>query len=225
VRSDLLELSIGFQIYNDLWQLHKSHPRTYLEGPEGEERYSSNLSLISALYGGVWSTPRSVRFTPGKDTQYPLNRSLGGSQGRSGRARKISPPPGFDPWIVQRVVSRCTDWAILAHPLISVTAITLHSSFSRTNFLTLSYTFILQHNASASTNKHNSSPLIKNCALPNDFIEYECCRLRKLVFGSKWPVVVPIVTTACLGDRILSRSGSDWWNFKEVKEYENCRKS
>jgi hypothetical protein len=35
------------------------------EGTAGE--YSSTLSLTSALDGGVWSTPRPGRFTPGKD--------------------------------------------------------------------------------------------------------------------------------------------------------------
>ena len=33
---------------------------------------------------------------PGK-TRYPLYRRLGGPQGGSGRLRKISPQPGFDP--------------------------------------------------------------------------------------------------------------------------------
>jgi hypothetical protein len=47
---------------------------------------------------------------PGK-TWYPLNRRLGGPHGRSGRVRKISPPPGFDPRTVQPVNSRYTDWA------------------------------------------------------------------------------------------------------------------
>jgi len=42
--------------------------------------------------------------SPGK-TRYPLYRRLGGTQGRSGRVRKISPPPGFDPRIVQPVAS------------------------------------------------------------------------------------------------------------------------
>jgi hypothetical protein len=41
---------------------------------------------------------------PGK-TRYPLYRKLGGHQGRSGRVRKISPPPGFDPRTVQPVES------------------------------------------------------------------------------------------------------------------------
>jgi hypothetical protein len=48
-------------------------------------------------------------------TRYPLYRSLGRPQGRSGRVRKISPPPGFDPRTVQLVASRYTDYAIPAH--------------------------------------------------------------------------------------------------------------
>jgi len=45
-----------------------------------------------------------------RKTQYPLFRRLGGPQGRSGRLRKISPPPGFHPRTVQLVASRYTDW-------------------------------------------------------------------------------------------------------------------
>jgi hypothetical protein len=41
--------------------------------------------------------------------RYPLYTMLGGTQGRSGRVRKISPPPGFDPRTVQPVASRYTD--------------------------------------------------------------------------------------------------------------------
>jgi hypothetical protein len=48
-------------------------------------------------------------------TRYPLLGRLGGPQGRCGRARKISPPPGFDPRTLQPVASRYTDWAIPAH--------------------------------------------------------------------------------------------------------------
>jgi hypothetical protein len=57
-------------------------PRTGLEGPE-VERYSSTLSLTSALYGDGWSTPRPGRFTPGRETQYPLYRRQGVPRGRS----------------------------------------------------------------------------------------------------------------------------------------------
>ena len=38
-----------------------------------------------------------------------------GPQGRSGRVKKISPPPGFDPWTVHPIASRYTDWAIPSH--------------------------------------------------------------------------------------------------------------
>jgi hypothetical protein len=44
----------------------------------------------------------------------PPGKRLGGAQGRSGRLRKISPPPGFDPLTVQPVASRYTDYAIPA---------------------------------------------------------------------------------------------------------------
>ena len=47
---------------------------------------------------------------PGK-TWYPLCRRLAGPQSQSGQVRKISPPPGFDPWTVQPLGSRYTDYA------------------------------------------------------------------------------------------------------------------
>ena len=46
------------------------------EGPEGKKRYSSTLSLTSALDAGEWSTPRPGRFTPLEKTRYPLYRRL-----------------------------------------------------------------------------------------------------------------------------------------------------
>jgi hypothetical protein len=52
---------------------------------------------------------------PPEKTRYPLYRRLGGPQNRSGRVRKISPPPEFDPWTVHPVASRYTHWAIPAH--------------------------------------------------------------------------------------------------------------
>jgi hypothetical protein len=44
--------------------------------------------------------------------RYQLYRRLGKPQSRSGRVRKISPPPGFDPRTVQLVAIRYTDYAI-----------------------------------------------------------------------------------------------------------------
>ena len=62
--------------------------------------------------GGQHHAPAAL--PPGK-TRYPLYRRLGGPQSRSGRVRKISPPPGFDPLTFQSVESPYTDWAIPAH--------------------------------------------------------------------------------------------------------------
>jgi hypothetical protein len=56
-----------------------------------------------------WLAPHPGRFTPGKETRYPLYRRLGGPQDRSGRLWKISPPPAFDPRTVQPVASRYTE--------------------------------------------------------------------------------------------------------------------
>jgi hypothetical protein len=86
----------------------KVHPRTGHEGPEGEQRYISTLSLTSALDGGEWSTPHPAHFTTGKDPVY----GLGGPQDRSGWVQKISPhptPTGLDPRTVQPIVSHYTD--------------------------------------------------------------------------------------------------------------------
>jgi hypothetical protein len=69
--------------------------------------------------GGQRHAPAA--FPPGK-TRHPLYRRLGGSHGRSGRVRKISPPQGFDPRTVQPVASRYTDWAIRAHEKITQTS-------------------------------------------------------------------------------------------------------
>jgi hypothetical protein len=59
---------------------------------------------LSARRGWVVSaTPQPLY--PGKDP-VPIVQMLGGPQGWSGRVRKISPLPGFDPRTVQPVVSR-----------------------------------------------------------------------------------------------------------------------
>ena len=78
-----------------------------------EQATKATLSLILALDGSGWLTRRSGRFTLGM-TQYPFYRRLGGPQGRSGWVRKILLPPGFDPWTVQPVASRYTDYAVPA---------------------------------------------------------------------------------------------------------------
>jgi hypothetical protein len=64
--------------------------------------------------GGQRQAPAAL---PQGKSRYPLYRRLSGPQGRCGRVRKISPPPGFGPRTVQPVASRYTDWAIPVHPL------------------------------------------------------------------------------------------------------------
>ena len=67
--------------------------------------------------GAVGRHHSPAALPPGK-IRYPLYRRLGGPHGRSGRVRKISPPPELDPRTVQPVASRYTDWAIPAHSVL-----------------------------------------------------------------------------------------------------------
>ena len=61
--------------------------------------------------GGQRHAPAAL---PLGKTQYPLYWRLGGPPCGSGRVRKISPQPEFDPQAVQPVASRYTDYAIPA---------------------------------------------------------------------------------------------------------------
>ena len=60
---------------------------------------------------GVGGQRHALAALPPGMTRYSLYRRLGGPQGQSGRVRKISPPPGFDPQTIQHVANRYTDWA------------------------------------------------------------------------------------------------------------------
>ena len=99
--------------------LSKVKVKFILEQAMKTQRYSSNLSLTSALDMGGLSTPNLGPFTSRK-TRYPLYSRLGGLQGRSGGVRKISPPRGFDLRTFQPVQSRCTDWAIQSRECLAV---------------------------------------------------------------------------------------------------------
>jgi hypothetical protein len=87
--------------------------------------------------GGQRHAPAA--FPPGK-TRYPLFRRLGGPQGWSGRVRKISPPPGFDPLTAQPVASRYTDWAIPARSIIIVAIIIIINEIPRVIHSLMLYT-------------------------------------------------------------------------------------
>jgi hypothetical protein len=75
--------------------------------------------LILALNGGEWSASWPGRFTPpprGESARYPLDRTQGRPQSRSGRGakEKIKPAPaGNRVPVVQLVASHCTNWATL----------------------------------------------------------------------------------------------------------------
>ena len=63
---------------------------------------------------GVGGQRHALAALPPGKTLFLVYRKLGEPQGRFGRVWKISPPAGFDPWTVQPVAYRYTDWAILA---------------------------------------------------------------------------------------------------------------
>jgi hypothetical protein len=77
--------------------------------------YSSNMPLTSELNrggGGLSVQSHSPADLPPEMSQYPLNRRLGWPQSRFALVPEKSPPPGFDPQIVQPVASRYTNYAI-----------------------------------------------------------------------------------------------------------------
>ena len=86
----------------------KGHPITGHEGPEGELRYSSTLSLTSVLDSVSGHSLVPTALLPGK-TRYPLYNRLDGPQGLSERVRKISPNTRYDPRTLQPLASRYTD--------------------------------------------------------------------------------------------------------------------
>ena len=63
----------------------------------GEYKYSSTLSLTSALDGVSGLRHAPGPFTHGKNSRYPLYIRVGGSQGRSGRRGKPRPHRGSSP--------------------------------------------------------------------------------------------------------------------------------
>jgi hypothetical protein len=126
----------------------KGHFRTGHEGPEGEYKYKATPSLTSAL-DGVGVLRHVPAALPAGKTRYPLYRRLGVPQARSGRVRKISPWPGFDPWIVQPVASRYTNrdiptlisgtaLSVISGTALSVISVTILSVISGTSLSVIS---------------------------------------------------------------------------------------
>ena len=99
-RNSTVQMCISFQLTLEPSTAWSSPQHTPWRSKGGEQKNSSTLSLTSELDGGGWSTPGPGRFEAGKNTRYPLYRTLGGHQGLSGQVRKIWPPPVFDPQAV-----------------------------------------------------------------------------------------------------------------------------
>jgi len=74
--------------------------------PSGGADVQLYFSNIEAIRGWVVKVILTGRFTLRKETLCPLYRMLGELQGRSGRVRKISAPPGLDPWTLEPVAIR-----------------------------------------------------------------------------------------------------------------------
>jgi hypothetical protein len=77
--------------------------------------FNSGLNGLSSALDGLCGRRHAPTALPSVKTLYPYYKRLGGAQGRSGRVRKLSPSPGFDPSTVQPVESGYTDWAIPLH--------------------------------------------------------------------------------------------------------------
>jgi hypothetical protein len=73
---DLTAIGVGFPLLLKVKVKIKFTLELATKAQRGGERYSSTLSLTSALVGGGWSKPRLGRFTPGEETPYPLYRRL-----------------------------------------------------------------------------------------------------------------------------------------------------
>lgn len=83
----------------------------------GGLQVSRHPFLTSVLSEGEWSKPRPGRVTPWKGSWYPLLKSLGEPDGRSGRMwRKVNllSLPRFEPLNVQAITSRNNGYAIPA---------------------------------------------------------------------------------------------------------------
>jgi len=89
------------QIHTFVSTLQEPRPGTCHEGSSWKKRYSSTLSLTTAIDRGAWSTPRPGRFNHGKYTRYPLYRKLGGQQSWFWWVLNMSPTRRFDPQTVQ----------------------------------------------------------------------------------------------------------------------------
>jgi len=79
--------------------------------------------MTAAIEGGEWSATRPGRTLPPGNTRYPFYRSLGGSQGRSGRV-EILIRTGIRPRTVQPIAQSLYRLSYRAHNRIEVYIVT-----------------------------------------------------------------------------------------------------
>ena len=105
----LINLYVVCELFLSFYTVKQLHYRPGC-GPEGGRGIALLFQDLGARREWVVSSTPRLLFTPGKD---PGTHCTGGWVGpRAGLDKqKISPPPGFDPWTVQPVVSCYTDWA------------------------------------------------------------------------------------------------------------------
>jgi hypothetical protein len=99
------------------------------------------MILVPNLRARDWgwlSTPRPYRYSPDVEPRQPLHRRLSELRDWCGRVRKFSLPEGFEPRTVQRVDSRCINYAI-------PTAITLIDLIQYTSTRTHTHTHTHTH--------------------------------------------------------------------------------
>jgi hypothetical protein len=136
--------------------------------------------------GGQRHAPAAL--SPGM-TRYPLYRTLGGPQGRSGRVRKISPPPAFDPRTVQLVASHYTDWAIPRYTQPPIQRLQDAPFYCRFSFPT--FTSASRQKVSLLSNKTpNVSCRLQSGLLPSYGREDRCGTKKEntvLLYGGSYP--------------------------------------
>jgi hypothetical protein len=93
----------------------KFHLSTDLQGPKGEQVYTSTLSLTVVLDEDWSSTLRSCRFVAGNNA-VPTLQEVGCAPASVWMCSENVSPQGFDLQTVWALASHYTDWAIPAHP-------------------------------------------------------------------------------------------------------------
>jgi hypothetical protein len=68
------------------------HPKRAMKAHKGSRGIALLYTLTSVLHGGGWSMPQPGCLIPGKETENPLYRRLGGPQGQSERVKKNLAP-------------------------------------------------------------------------------------------------------------------------------------